>query len=259
MPSSLSRALVSAAAEAAEAATAAAEAVEAAEAAVAAAEAAEAAVAVGEGVAVAAGAAEGAAAGSFLGPVGLLGGLVVGAGLGVGAALWGEHQKAEAEKEAEEARKKADDAQAVRNAALAVEEQIKQAQNARRQEEFNARRQEEFTTQLNNDLDYVRNTPQIGTTYEERLDWLAKNAAKYAGDEIFEQLAESDYELAHEKQIQYIVMREQEKLERAGELYSTLQNDQAFQLALQTKEIPRINQAIKNIVMADEDTYGDFE
>ena len=238
------------AAEAAEAAAAATEAVEAAEAALAAAETAEAAVAVGEGVAVGATVAEGAAAGSFLGPVGLLGGLVVGAGIGIGAALYGEHEKAKAEKEAEEARKKADAAQELRDQAIAAQEQIRREQKARRDEVL--------TTELNNDLQYVRDTPQIGTTYQERLDWLDKNRAKYASDQTFEQLANSDYDLAYEKQIQYIVMREQEKLQRAGELYSAIENDQLYQLALQTKEIPRINQAIKNIVMADEDTYGDF-
>ena len=126
-----------------------------------------------------------------------------------------------------------------------------------RQEQI-ARFHETRSHEINYDLGYVRNTPQIGTTEQERLDWLAENGAKYAEDEIFKNLAESDYFLRYEKQIQYIVMREQEKRERAGELYSSLENDQVFQLALQTKEIPRINQAIKNIVMADQNTYGDF-
>ena len=57
--------------------------------------------------------------------------------------------------------------------------------------EIEAKRQAFDQQQFDNK--FISDTPEIGTSYSERLDWLAKNQTKYETDDEFIKLGARDY------------------------------------------------------------------
>ena len=123
--------------------------------------------------------------------------------------------------------------------------------------EYEAKRQAYFDQQQF-DNKFILDTPEIGTSYSERLDWLAKNQTKYETDDEFMKLGARDYYLNHEQQIQYIIMREQQEYEKATELYSMIKNDPDYKKAYEVNDKTEMNQAIGNVVWDHNEDYGDI-
>ena len=52
---------------------------------------------------------------------------------------------------------------------------------------------EAYAAEYEHDTNFMKNTPEIGTTQEERNAWLDENLKKYEDDPIIKELSQTDY------------------------------------------------------------------
>jgi len=138
-------------------------------------------------------------------------------------AVWGEHEKKEAKKKAEQARQDSDEATAKQEAAERRQREIEQQAEERRQKALEEYRKldEAYAAEYEHDVEFMKNTPEIGKTQEERDAWLDENIQKYANDPIIKELSQTDYEYADEKMIQYVLERQDyEQLQQTVQRHS---------------------------------------
>ena len=108
------------------------------------------------------------------------------------------------------------------------------------------------------DMDYMFATPQFGETYEDRLDWLAKHRADYENDDRFNKIGQTDHVFKYDEQIQYIAMREEQKYDKATEMYRMIENDSEYKKSLEANDRTAVNRAIRNVIWANNEDYGDI-
>ena len=107
-----------------------------------------------------------------------------------------------------------------------------------------------------NRKNFKEKTPEIGSSVDERFNWLKiqydKNPQYWDDDFLKAQTNTEDT-------IQAVVLRQNQKQEKTKNMYQTIQNDERYKLTFSARDISGINASIREVVKGAGDQYKNID